>query len=175
MRASFHSHLVELTLIQLFPLRLPRRLRLQERQAAALRLLAHAAVLHLVQQAAGVPVGAKAVDRLALLQRRAAATYHAYPDEVRCGGGAGFWMLRLSVRPGVAPIAKKHRAGLCLNTSAGKGMTACCCGPVLAPYTKEFCTVLRMCLTSSHALCSLASTPCSAPNAGLPTPSSPGD
>lgn len=56
--------------------------RTQERQAAALRLLAHAAVLHLVGQAAGTALGATAAERLGLLQRRAAAAYHEYPEQV---------------------------------------------------------------------------------------------
>ncbi|PNW84734.1 hypothetical protein CHLRE_03g156500v5 [Chlamydomonas reinhardtii] len=55
----------------------------QERQAAALRLLAHAAVLHLVGQAAGTALGATAAERLGLLQRRAAAAYHEYPEQVK--------------------------------------------------------------------------------------------
>ncbi|PNW84733.1 hypothetical protein CHLRE_03g156500v5 [Chlamydomonas reinhardtii] len=54
-----------------------------ERQAAALRLLAHAAVLHLVGQAAGTALGATAAERLGLLQRRAAAAYHEYPEQVK--------------------------------------------------------------------------------------------
>ncbi|GLC42692.1 hypothetical protein PLESTB_001127900 [Pleodorina starrii] len=54
----------------------------QERSGAALRLLAHAAVLHLVAQAVWARVGAAAAERLALLQRRAAATYHEYPQQV---------------------------------------------------------------------------------------------
>ncbi|KAG2489878.1 hypothetical protein HYH03_011680 [Edaphochlamys debaryana] len=54
----------------------------KERQAAGLRLLAHAAVAHVVGQAAGVRVGAAAAEVLALLQRRAAAFYHAYPEQV---------------------------------------------------------------------------------------------
>ncbi|KAG2440244.1 hypothetical protein HXX76_004356 [Chlamydomonas incerta] len=55
----------------------------QERQAAALRLLAHVAVLHLVGQAAWTALGATATERLALLPRRAAAAYHDYPQQVR--------------------------------------------------------------------------------------------
>ncbi|GLI59345.1 hypothetical protein VaNZ11_001207 [Volvox africanus] len=54
----------------------------QERQPSSLRLLAHAAVLHLVAQAVWVRLGATATERLALLQRGAAATYHEYPGEV---------------------------------------------------------------------------------------------
>ncbi|GLC77486.1 hypothetical protein PLESTF_001941100 [Pleodorina starrii] len=56
--------------------------RWKERSGAALRLLAHAAVLHLVAQAVWARVGAAAAERLALLQRRAAATYHEYPQQV---------------------------------------------------------------------------------------------
>ncbi|GIL64816.1 hypothetical protein Vafri_18677, partial [Volvox africanus] len=54
----------------------------QERQPSSLRLLAHAAVLHMVAQAVWVRLGATATERLALLQRGAAATYHEYPREV---------------------------------------------------------------------------------------------
>ncbi|GIL77522.1 hypothetical protein Vretimale_2940 [Volvox reticuliferus] len=54
----------------------------QERQPGSLRLLAHAAVLHMVAQAVWVRLGATATERLALLQRGAAATYHEYPGEV---------------------------------------------------------------------------------------------
>ncbi|GFR45695.1 hypothetical protein Agub_g7110, partial [Astrephomene gubernaculifera] len=54
----------------------------QERQAAALRLLSHTAVVHMVGQAAGVRLGATAAEKLGLLQRGAAATYHEYPPGV---------------------------------------------------------------------------------------------
>ncbi len=58
------------------------RTALQERQGAALRLLAHAAVLHMVGQAAWTALGATATERLGLLPRRAAAAYHDYPEQV---------------------------------------------------------------------------------------------
>ncbi|EFJ40438.1 hypothetical protein VOLCADRAFT_99778 [Volvox carteri f. nagariensis] len=53
----------------------------KERQLGALRLLAHAAVVYLAGQAVCVRLGATATERLALLPRRAAATYHEYPRE----------------------------------------------------------------------------------------------
>lgn len=54
----------------------------QERETARLRLLAHAAVLHMVHLASGVRFGAAATEKLDLMRRGAMNLYIDYPEGV---------------------------------------------------------------------------------------------